>query len=136
MSTRATYQFSNTSLAGEDVTVYIHYDGYPLGAAGYFLAAMNEKMDSGKPLLEAFITANDGALITRDHEAHGDTDYRYWTDGTMIKVEKREIKFTDDGYHNEWTVIHDRTLNEFIVIGISSPVAAEIYRQLSGEIHE
>ena len=124
MATRATYQFSNNSLAGEDVTVYIHYDGYPLGAAQYFMNAINEKMDSGKPLLEAFITANDKACITRDHEAHGDTDYRYWTDGKMIRVEKREIQFTDDGYHNEWTEIHNRTLHEFLVIAMHNEAAA------------
>ena len=51
MSTRATYTFSNTALAGEDVTVYIHHDGYPMGAAEYFRKAMDEKLDSGRQLL-------------------------------------------------------------------------------------
>jgi len=124
MSTRATYKFSNTSLAGEDVTVYIHHDGYPLGAAHYFMNAVNEKMDSGKPLLEAFITANDGALITRDHEAHGDTDYRYSTDGKTILVQKREITFTDDGYKDKWFDLHELTLHEFLAKAIHNDVAA------------
>lgn len=114
MSTRATYLFNNNSLAAEPVCVYIHHDGYPMGAAEYFRRAMNEKMDSGKPLLEAFITANDGALITRDHQAHGDTEYRYTTDGNNLHVEKREISFSDNGYQSLWFGIYDGDLHEFI----------------------
>lgn len=115
MSTRATYTFSNTALAGEDVTVYIHHDGYPVGAAEYFRKALNEKMDTGKPLLEAFITANRGALITRDHEAHGDTEYRYTTDGKSLIVDKRTIEFTDNGYSQNWSKIYESDLDEFVI---------------------
>lgn len=115
MSTRATYTFSNTALAGEDVTVYIHHDGYPMGAAEYFRKAMNEKLDSGKPFLESFITANRGAMITRNHEAHGDTEYRYNTDGKTVIVQKREIEFNDDGYKTLWFDIYQGDLHDFII---------------------
>jgi len=114
MSTRATYTFSNTALAGEDVTVYIHHDGYPMGAAEYFRKAMNEKLDSGRPLLEAFIAANDRAMITRCHEAHGDTDYRYTTDGKQITIYYRKIEFTDEGYNETWNLITKTKLEDFI----------------------
>ena len=114
MSTRATYTFSNTALAGEDVTVYIHHDGYPMGAAEYFRKAMDEKLDSGRQLLEAFIAANDRAMITRCHEAHGDTDYRYTTDGKQITVEHRKIEFTDEGYSETWNIITHTSLDDFI----------------------
>lgn len=114
MSTRATYTFSNTALAGEDVTVYIHHDGYPMGAAEYFRKAMDEKLDSGRQLLEAFIAANDRAMITRCHEAHGDTDYRYTTDGKQITVEHRKIEFTDKGYSETWNTITESSLDDFI----------------------
>ena len=114
MSTRATYTFSNTALAGEDVTVYIHHDGYPMGAAEYFRKAMDEKIDSGRQLLEAFIAANDRAMITRCHEAHGDTDYRYTTDGKQITVEHRKIEFTDKGYSETWNTITETSLDDFI----------------------
>ena len=114
MSTRATYTFSNTALAGEDVTVYIHHDGYPMGAAEYFRKAMNEKLDSGRPLLEAFIAANDRAMITRCHEAHGDTDYRYTTDGKQIAIYYRKIEFTDEGYNETWNLITKTNLEDFI----------------------
>lgn len=115
MSTRATYTFSNTALAGEDVTVYIHHDGYPMGAAEYFRKAMDEKLDSGRQLLEAFIAANDGAMITRCHEAHADTDYRYTTDGKTIKIQKREIQFNDDGYKTLWFDLYEGELDYFII---------------------
>ena len=114
MSTRATYTFSNTALAGEDVTVYIHHDGYPMGAAEYFRRAMDEKLDSGRQLLESFIAANDRAMITRCHEAHGDTDYRYTTDGKKITVEHRKIEFTDKGYSETWNIITESSLDDFI----------------------
>ena len=114
MSTRATYTFSNTALAGEDVTVYIHHDGYPMGAAEYFRKAMNEKLDSGRPLLEAFIAANDRAMITRCHEAHGDTDYRYTTDGKQITIHHRKIEFTDESYNETWNLITKTNLDDFI----------------------
>jgi len=114
MSTRATYTFSNTALAGEDITVYIHHDGYPMGAAEYFRKAMDEKLDSGRQLLEAFIAANDRAMITRCHEAHGDTDYRYTTDGKQITVEHRKIEFTDKGYSENWNTITESSLDDFI----------------------
>jgi len=114
MSTRATYTFSNTALAGEDITVYIHHDGYPMGAAEYFRKAMDEKLDSGRQLLEAFIAANDRAMITRCHQAHGDTEYRYTTDGKQITVEHRKIEFTDEGYSETWNTITESSLDDFI----------------------
>ena len=115
MSTRATYTFSNTVLAGEDVTVYIHHDGYPMGAAEYFRKAMDEKIDSRRPLLEAFIAANDGAMITRSHECHGDTDYRYDTDGKVVTIHQRFIEFTDDGYSEKWSCIYHGNIDDFII---------------------
>lgn len=115
MSTRATYTFSNTALAGEDVTVYIHHDGYPMGAAEYFRKAMDEKLDSGRQLLEAFIAANDRAMITRCHEAHGDTDYRYDTDGKVVTIHHRSIEFTDDGYSEKWSCVYHGDIDEFII---------------------
>ena len=122
MSTRATYQFSNTHLAGEDVTVYIHHDGYLQGAANYFRKAMDEKLDSGKPLLESFITANH-AYITRSHEAHGDTDYRYSTDGKSVIIEKR-VMCSDAP--DQWVVLKNLGLDQFISAA-EYVVAADIF---------
>ena len=74
MSTRATYQIKSGFSAA---TVYIHHDGYPSGAADYFMKAefLQEKTD--RSFLNCFLWANKGAEITESHEVHGDTEYRY-----------------------------------------------------------
>jgi len=73
MSTRATYQLPNGD-AG-DSTMYIHADGYPEGAAVYFLRMHHAAYKGG--LAERFLRSNEEALLTESHEAIGDTEYRY-----------------------------------------------------------
>ena len=103
MSTRATYGFSSSEKP--DITLYIHHDGYPEGAAIYVRNALQESgYQARRKLLgeastfehpsfqrpippsqrpndyftaEGFIRANDRAEIARSHERHGDTEYRY-----------------------------------------------------------
>lgn len=65
MSTRATYRFITPTT---DITLYIHHDGYPQGAAIYF--------SKGKEVA-SFIHNNERAEIVSSHESHGDTEYRY-----------------------------------------------------------
>tara|TARA_R110002126_G_scaffold157206_3_gene304769 strand:- start:517 stop:861 length:345 start_codon:yes stop_codon:yes gene_type:complete len=84
MSTRATYQFK-TEHSGTH-TVYIHYDGYPLGASHYLENAISEK---GLVSTERFLRFNKNAQLTKSHEAHGDTEYRYTITGDNILVFKR-----------------------------------------------
>ena len=87
MATRATYQFINE--LADTYTVYIHHDGDPEGAANYF--------KNGDALIfdiNDFIRANDAAEMTRSHEIHGDTDYRYTVEGTRIIAEE-SVNFTD-----------------------------------------
>lgn len=44
MSTRATYEFKPSPNGyGPPVAFYIHYDGYPEGAAAYFYEALTAK---------------------------------------------------------------------------------------------
>jgi len=75
MSTRATYEIDGT-------TFYIHYDGYPTGAATYFMSAL-EYIVEDKPrainsgFKDIFIRANELAEITESHATHADTEYRY-----------------------------------------------------------
>src|SRR5436190_1789834 len=80
MSTRATYQFTGARSRGLNhsfptITVYIHHDGYPEGAAHYFWNAHHG--ERGSLPVERFLFANDRAEITESHEAHGDTEFRY-----------------------------------------------------------
>lgn len=76
MSTRATYRFIPCDDWVPDTTIYIHYDGYPEGAA-HFIASMlaQENLRGGWPCM--FIRANELAELTKSHESHGDTEYRY-----------------------------------------------------------
>lgn len=75
MSTRATYEFTPGPFT-PGVTFYVHYDGYPEGAARYFYAMLNHPNDRGG-LAAKFIRANELAEFTDAHDAHGDTEYRY-----------------------------------------------------------
>jgi hypothetical protein len=120
MSTRATYE-----IGGE--TFYIHYDGYPAGAAGYF-ANMIEAMtvpakSGGIEAIEsrrggarfAFIRGNMLAEPTESHDAHGDTEYRWRLEhvegrGFVIQAQTRT---GFDGYKwSAWSA--PRPLAEFI----------------------
>ncbi len=77
MSTRATYQFkADKKDYSAGATIYIHYDGYPEGAAAYFHAMLIAENQRGG-LVTRFIRANELAELTDSHEAHGDTEYRY-----------------------------------------------------------
>lgn len=109
MSTRATYQFKRQY--GRDVTVYIHHDGYPAGAAGLYLVPAIE-LAAGYLTPEWFIRANERAEITDSHQAHGDTEYRYTIDlaaGT-VKVEHRNLLLEPVMFRPEWT----GTLADFV----------------------
>ena len=97
MGTRATYCFSSEYKPA--TTVYIHWDGYPDGAAAYLLNAIKHVCHKGDSIrefsglltVETFIRANEGAEITSGHDAHGDTDYRYDVDlkSDTVVVRKR-----------------------------------------------
>jgi len=119
MSTRATYLFTNNSMAAEDICVYIHHDGYPTGAAEYLRKALFIAKTDRRPILEAFIAANSRAEITRSHQAHGDTEYRYTIDRKDVRVDERISSFTEqDGFQSYWKTIYSGSIDEFIVRNI------------------
>ena len=125
MSTRATYLFTNNSMAAEDICVYIHHDGYPIGAAEYFRKALFIAKTDRRPILEAFIAANSRAEITRSHETHGDTEYRYTIDRKFVQVQKRIMNFSEErGFDNYWQTIFSGSIDEFIVRNIEGKFAA------------
>lgn len=89
MSTRATYQIATGT--GKPVTFYIHHDGYPDGAAQYFLSACRHTAGKGG-LAEKFIQANHQASFTDGHAGHTDTEYRYTVNASHnLLVERRTI---------------------------------------------
>jgi len=100
MSTRATYQFITEC---SDVTVYIHHDGYPQGAAQY----LNEAMTA-----EKFIRKNENAEITISHESHADTEYRYTIENHIITVERSH--FDTEIRACKWVNVCRMLTNDFI----------------------
>jgi len=117
MATRATYKFYNTQLTNS-ATVYIHYDGYPKGAAQYIDNAMVADGDIKHPQIitvERFIRYNEYAQITQSHSSHGDTDYRYdfHRNGEM-SVSKRTIEKVGDEYEENWNLIFTGSIKQFL----------------------
>lgn len=81
MATRATYKIHSHCF-------YIHWDGYPEGAAVYLWNMYQAMKTSKGGLSEAFLRGNDGAEFTGDHDCHGDTEWRYTLEGDVLTVEK------------------------------------------------
>jgi hypothetical protein len=109
MSTRATYKI--VSEGGQpNITLYIHHDGYPEGAAEYFYNLLNVENRRGGWATQ-MIRANDGAEITGSHELHGDTEYRYNLYESTNSVEAiKEI-----GSDNEtWQTFFSGSIVDFI----------------------
>lgn len=95
MSTRATYQFTGERTPGLNhsmptVTVYIHHDGYPEGAACYFWNMHHATSYDRAPLV-CFLRANERAELTESHEAHADTEYRYTLRGSFLSASHRRL---------------------------------------------
>ena len=92
MSTRANYIFlkNNISLC----TAYIHYDGYPAGAADYFQKALllgDGRIDNPKE----FLRANPEAEICTG--IHGDIEYLYTFDIDKQTILVEDMYYTESG---------------------------------------
>jgi hypothetical protein len=116
MSTRATYQFTGARSPGLNhsiptITIYIHHDGYPEGAAKYFWNAHHAAR--GSLNVERFLFGNDRAEITESHEAHGDTEYRYTLAGDQLTGYKRAHGWSDNE-PEKWPVFFVGSVVEFI----------------------
>lgn len=83
MSTRACYVFKDET---NTFTVYKHYDGYPEGAAQFFVKAIPYAWDlprfEASDFAAAFIAANKekgggNIYLTTNPEAHADIEYVY-----------------------------------------------------------
>lgn len=113
MSTRATYKFITNEYT-PNVTFYIHHDGYKMGASHYLYKMIHEmhvntyseedahglygytyRTKSGG-MAAAFIRANGGAEFTRDHDAHGDTEFQYTVNEKDMTITVREMVWMDD----------------------------------------
>ena len=97
MSTRATYCFFTNDSQNEIRArhfCYIHYDGYPAGAAAYFYDTLMNPSKGN--FATQFIRANQHAELTRSHDQHGDTEYQYDVTGSGANATIHAYRLTDD----------------------------------------
>lgn len=116
MSTRATYHFEDKDNWGPSVTIYIHYDGYPEGAASYFyrlLVCPNQRGCMATRMIRAVASAE----LTASHAAHGDTEFQYDVTGSgpgaKLVACERKHGFRE-GVTERWSPFYTGTLTAFI----------------------
>jgi len=120
MATRATYSFDDRY--NDQFTFYIHWDGYPEGAARYFWNMHQHSHYKGE-LADCFIKGNlMSAEVTRDHECHRDTDYRYYMTKDSVLMAIKVIRFDNNsvkvfekffhGHYAEFINLYNRFLLE------------------------
>lgn len=115
MSTRATYLFTGDEWK-QDQCFYIHHDGYPEGAAYYVRTAMDEEEAAtefapNRSPMEQFFRLNLRAEFTKDHEQHGDTEWRYtFTDRRIDSptVEAGVVVVRNRGLWDRLTVVVEK----------------------------
>ncbi len=117
MATRATYTFAAGKRGAQydwsrrpSIHTYIHYDGYPIGAAVYFKAMLNaiEEKDRCRNAnrggaAENFIRANRLAELTSDWKLHGDTDFHYQVEQLEdgLHLEAYRFYYAENGQRNK-----------------------------------
>lgn len=115
MSTRATYEFiPENEVIGGKTFIYVHYDNYPEGAAVYFY---NTLINLSKgDFATQFIRANEMAEITKSHEYHADTEYRYVVKGYGPKAKLKCFTVDNNWANGEKTVtlVFEGEICEFI----------------------
>lgn len=126
MSTRGTYQFEN-------LTFYIHHDNYLEGAARYFYKMVeasikiNTSPDALHPIDDhntrggmefAFIRGIGNADLSKGHDHHSDTEFRYFlntSDLGVVTINAQEKMWTEiEGDKVHWRVVYNGELSEFI----------------------
>ena len=115
MSTRATYQFTSERESNFKIktTIYIHHDGYPAGAACHFYKALILQNQRGNGP-EALIRSNKEAEITKSHDIHGDTVFRYNVTGWGPNAPLIAYKQVGSWDKEEWQPFYNGTLADFI----------------------
>lgn len=111
MSTRANYEFYNKEheLLG---MCYIHHDGYPEGAAGYFQNCMLKH--GGKLTLEGFIRANDKCELCT--ERAGDIEYLYCISVDTQEIRVFEHSFRENSMHHIDTFTAQEFVNKYFTV--------------------
>ena len=94
MGTRATYTFEKDN-ADQTISCYIHYDGYPSGAAVYFWK-MHQHQHYKGGWADSFIKANIEAEIRFNPNA-SDPLYQYYFDkDAILTVKERDLDDSEE----------------------------------------
>ncbi len=119
MATRATYTFKSSK--GTEAHIYIHWDGYPKGAANYFKKMMELQEERQRPLsdirgglVEQFIRANKNAEFTEHWQIHGDTQWHYEIDGTNLTVLELDMGGSDDSEDRKGTQFFKGSIDDYL----------------------
>jgi hypothetical protein len=126
MATRATYTFIEPQRDLKN-SCYIHYDGYPMGAASYF-EGMYQLMTTNSfssrrrgGFVEQFLRANELAEVTVDADMHGDTEFHYDLISDLdseVRIVAYKFTWSDktlDGHNIRQRVqFYEGTLTEFL----------------------
>jgi len=108
MSTRATYLLPAAYHSDQMVCFYIHHDGYPEGAADYFYE-MHHCNNTRGGMAGRFFRANLNAEFTKDHEEHGDTEFRY-----TINHQDELSVWKKGMLGNQWNIIYQGSWHHFV----------------------
>jgi hypothetical protein len=101
MATRTTIQLENTFGVGthnQIVTLYKHWDGYPSNVVPLIeLAILNANVNPKDKtftsnVLAELIKLDNKIVITKSHEAHGDTEYQYNLKGKDLEIKKYDFE--------------------------------------------
>jgi len=106
MSTPAIYEFQGQDSQPE-ASLYIHHDGYPAGAAQYYLAAC---LRSDRGMFERFIRANERSELVHNGRSHGGSQYRYTLCGENTFAAHQRVSGS-----NVWKTIYVGNLVDFIL---------------------
>lgn len=127
MNTRASYHFAADE-SNPATVLFIHFDGYPSGAAMYLRAMLFATGISGAG---AFQRANENAaFVTEDVSGGLGTSFRYKLNGMQIEVEEREFAGV-----NKWTPIYSGSLLDFIQTNSTEPMLHAIGTRPDGGIN-
>jgi hypothetical protein len=113
MATRATYTIHTKDRT--QYSFYIHWDGYPAGAAQYIKAALLHTQNNRGNIADAFLRANSNAELTPSKDAHGDTEFHYFIEEGRdeITVTPLAIKHLDSG-RREFIALGEQSIDDFI----------------------
>lgn len=127
MNTRASYHFAADD-RNPATKLFIHFDGYPSGAAMYLREMLLQTGISGA---RAFQQANQyAAFVTQDTSRGLGTSFRYKLDGMELVVVEREFAGS-----NNWNPVFSGNLLDFINGHSPEPMLHTIGTRADGGVH-